>query len=63
MIAAASKTSGEIVPMIVTVSGRYAEAELTGVVFGLMFGTMMELIWHDPSRDLYVSIDGHGGQC
>lgn len=48
VIAAESKTSGEIVPMIVTASGRYAEAELAGVAFGLILGTMMELIWHDP---------------
>ena len=48
VIAAESKTSGEIVPMIVAASGRYAEAELTGVVFGLVVGTTIELMWHDP---------------
>jgi putative membrane protein len=48
VVAAESKTSGEIVPMIVSASARYAEAELTGVVFGIVVGTMIEFIWHDP---------------
>ncbi len=47
-MAAESKTSGEIVPMVVSASARYTEAELTGVVFGVIVGTMMEFIWHDP---------------
>jgi putative membrane protein len=48
VVAAESKTSGEIVPMVVAASARYTEAELTGVVFGMVIGTMMEFIWHDP---------------
>lgn len=48
IIAAESKTSGEIVPMVVSASARYTEAELTGVVFGVVVGTMIEFIWHDP---------------
>jgi putative membrane protein len=48
VVAAERKTSGEIVPMIVGTSARYAEAELTGVVFGMVAGTMIEFIWHDP---------------
>jgi putative membrane protein len=48
VIAAESKTSGEIVPVIVAASGRYAEAELTAVVMGLILGTVIEFIWHDP---------------
>lgn len=48
VVAAESKTSGEIVPMIVGASARYGEAELTGVVFGMVVGTMIEFIWHDP---------------
>ena len=48
VVTAESTTSGEIVPMIVGASARYAEAELTGVVFGLVTGTVIEFIWHDP---------------
>jgi putative membrane protein len=48
VVAAESETSGEIVPMIVDASARYAEAELTGVVFGMVVGTIIEFIWHDP---------------
>jgi len=46
--AAEKKTSGEIVPMIVTTSGRYAEVELSGLVVGLVLGTLAALLWHDP---------------
>jgi len=46
--AAEKKTSGEIVPMLVTTSGRYAEVELLGLVLGLMLGTLSEFYWHDP---------------
>jgi putative membrane protein len=48
VIAAEKKTSGEIVPMLVTSSGRYAEVELSGVIIGLVFGTLAAFIWHDP---------------
>ena len=46
--AAEKKTAGEIVPMLVSASGRYAEIELSGLVLGLMLGTLIEFIWHDP---------------
>ncbi|MBI3064779.1 MAG: TPM domain-containing protein [Deltaproteobacteria bacterium] len=46
--AAEKKTSGEIVPMIVSTSGRYAEVELSGLVVGLVLGTLAALLWHDP---------------
>jgi len=48
VIDAEKKTSGEIVPMIVSASGRYAEVELSGVVIGLVLGTLAALLWHDP---------------
>jgi putative membrane protein len=48
VIAAETKTSGEIVPMIVSASGRYAEIELSGLVVGLVCGTLAALLWHDP---------------
>jgi putative membrane protein len=42
------QTSGEIVPMIVVSSARYAEVELMGVISGLLIGTAAALFWHDP---------------
>ncbi|MGH7845111.1 MAG: TPM domain-containing protein [Candidatus Binatia bacterium] len=46
--AAEQQTSGEIVPMIVASSARYAEVELMGVIAGLLIGTAAALFWHDP---------------
>jgi putative membrane protein len=48
VIAAEKNTSGEIVPMIVSASGRYAEVELSGLVVGLVLGTLAAFLWHDP---------------
>ena len=46
--AAESKTAGEIVPMLVGASGRYAEIELAGIGVGLVAGTLASLIFQDP---------------
>jgi putative membrane protein len=54
VIAAEKKTSGEIVPMLVSSSGRYAEIELSGVVIGLVIGTLAAFIWHDPWGSLHL---------
>jgi len=48
VIAAESKTAGEIVPMIVTSSARYTEVELLGTIIGLFAGLMAEWFWSDP---------------
>lgn len=48
VIAAEQNTSGEIVPMVVSVSGHYAEVELSALVIGLVLGTLAAFIWHDP---------------
>jgi len=56
VVAAESKTSGEIVPMIVGASARYSEAELIGVVIGLVIGTTIELMWHDPWGPVHAYI-------
>lgn len=48
VIAAEKKTSGEIVPMLVNSSGRYAEIELGGLVIGLVIGSLAAFVWHDP---------------
>ena len=45
---AEQQTSGEIVPMIVGASARYAEVELAGIIAGLLIGTAAALFWHDP---------------
>jgi uncharacterized membrane protein len=46
--AAEQRTSGEIVPMIVAASSRYAETDLTCLIAGLLLGTVVALIWGDP---------------
>ena len=45
---AESRTAGEIVPMIVSASGRYAEAHVAGLIVGLVIGSAAALVWHDP---------------
>src|ERR687892_2430526 len=54
VITAEKKTSGEIVPMLVSSSGRYAEVELSGLVIGLILGTLAAFIWHDPWGSVHV---------
>jgi putative membrane protein len=49
-------TAGEIVPMLVTASGRYAEVEITGLVIGLLIGTLAELILHDPWASIHSQL-------
>jgi putative membrane protein len=48
VIAAESKTAGEIVPMLVTSSARYTEVELLGTITGLFLGMLAEWLWSDP---------------
>jgi putative membrane protein len=48
VIAAESKTAGEIVPMLVTSSARYTEIELLGLIIGLLLGMIAEWLWSDP---------------
>ncbi|HEU4345012.1 MAG TPA: TPM domain-containing protein [Candidatus Binatia bacterium] len=48
VIAAEKKTSGEIVPMVVTSSARYAEVETAGLAIGLGVGTLATFVLHDP---------------
>jgi putative membrane protein len=56
VIAAESKTSGEIVPMIVTSSARYTEIELFGVVTGLFLGMLLGWLWHDPWESYHLNL-------
>jgi putative membrane protein len=48
VIAQESRTAGEIVPMIVTASARYAEVELGGLILGLACGIVAEWQLSDP---------------
>jgi putative membrane protein len=48
VVAAEQRTSGEIVPMIVGASGRYAEVEIGGLILGLIVGTAAAFFWADP---------------
>ena len=56
VVAAELKTSGEIVPMIVTSSARYTEIELLGSIVGLLIGMIIEWIWSDPWGSPYVQL-------
>ncbi|HEY2986164.1 MAG TPA: TPM domain-containing protein [Candidatus Binatia bacterium] len=48
VVAAEQRTSGEIVPMIVSASSRYAEIDLTCLIVGLLAGTAAALLWGNP---------------
>jgi putative membrane protein len=56
VVAAEQKTAGEIVPMIVNASARYAEVELGGVATGLVVGTLASFIWHDPWETVHSQL-------
>jgi putative membrane protein len=45
---AEKRTAGEIVPILVSASGTYAEVELVGLCVGLVLGTLAAFIFHDP---------------
>jgi putative membrane protein len=46
--AAESRTSGEIVPMIVGASDKYVDASITCLIVGLLLGSAAALFWGDP---------------
>lgn len=56
VVAAESKTAGEIVPMIVTSAARYTEIELLGLVAGLFAGMVIEWFWSDPWGSPYFQL-------
>ena len=56
IVAAESKTAGEIVPMIVTSSARYTEIEIYGLIAGLFIGLVVEWIWSDPWGSSFVNL-------
>lgn len=56
VIAAEAKSSGEIVPMIVTSAARYTEVELLGVIVGLLIGMLAEGVWSDPWGSPFINL-------
>jgi putative membrane protein len=56
VVLAEQKTSGEIVPMLVNSSARYAEVELAGVVIGLVVGTLAAFVWNDPWSTIHSQL-------
>jgi putative membrane protein len=56
VVAAESKTSGEVVPMIVTSAARYTEIELFGLAAGLFLGMVIEWLWSDPWGSPYFHL-------
>lgn len=56
VVAAESKTAGEIVPMIVTSAARYTEVELLGLIIGLFVGMIAEAVWSDPWGSPYFQL-------
>ncbi|HKY07513.1 MAG TPA: TPM domain-containing protein [Candidatus Binatia bacterium] len=56
VLAAETKTAGEIVPIIVTASARYTEIELLGLVGGLFVGIIIEWFWSDPWGSKYLNL-------
>jgi putative membrane protein len=54
--AAEQKTSGEIVPMLVSASGRYSDLDLAGLSIGLVIGTLAAFIWHDPWASIHSQL-------
>ena len=63
IVAAESKTAGEIVPMIVTSSARYTEVELYGLIAGLFLGLVLEWLWSDPWGSPFVNLWPMVGAC
>jgi putative membrane protein len=54
--AAEQKTAGEIVPMVVSASSRYAEIDLAGLSIGLVIGTLASFAWHDPWASIHSQL-------
>ncbi|HEV8341479.1 MAG TPA: TPM domain-containing protein [Candidatus Binatia bacterium] len=61
--AAEERTAGEIVPMIVGASARYAEVELSGMMAGLIAGIATGLVYWNPwePTELYLALPAVGG--
>jgi putative membrane protein len=49
VIDAETRTSGEIVPMMVSSSARYTEVELSTLIAGLFIGALAGWLWDRPT--------------
>lgn len=56
VVAAEQRTAGEIVPMLVAASARYAEIEIAGMGVGLVAGTLASFIFQDPWAAIHLQL-------
>jgi putative membrane protein len=56
VVTAESQTAGEIVPMLVGASGRYAEVETAGLALGLVIGTLAAFVRYDPWGSIHYQL-------
>ncbi|HEY6366264.1 MAG TPA: hypothetical protein VI585_15885 [Candidatus Binatia bacterium] len=56
VIAAEQRTAGEIVPMLVAASARYAEIEIAGLGIGLVAGTLASFVLQDPWASIHSQL-------
>ncbi|HSE89960.1 MAG TPA: hypothetical protein VLJ79_27370 [Candidatus Binatia bacterium] len=56
VVAAEQRTAGEIVPVLVGASARYAEIEIAGMGVGLVAGTLASFIFQDPWSSIHSQL-------
>jgi putative membrane protein len=56
VVAAEQRTAGEIVPVLVGASARYAEIELAGMGIGLVAGTLASFVLQDPWASIHSQL-------
>ena len=56
MVAAEQRTAGEIVPVLVGASARYAEIEMAGMGVGLVAGTLASFVFQDPWASIHSQL-------
>jgi putative membrane protein len=56
VVAAEQRTAGEIVPMLVGASARYAEIEMAGMGVGLVAGTLASFVLQDPWASVHLQL-------
>ena len=53
VVVAEQRTAGEIVPILVGASARYAEIEIAGMGVGLVVGTLASFVFPDPWASIH----------
>jgi len=56
VVAAEQRTAGEIVPVLVGASARYAEIEIAGMGVGLVAGTLASFVFQDPWASIHSQL-------